>query len=112
MKDFVTIYGSLLTLLILGIGYFIKRVYDLKAKKIEAKHSLFQQNKIAAIVNFFEVYSKVDSMWHRFPIYNVINRQITVTEIDNLLLPLDNLQTSILQLSLYLTKEELKPYDL
>ena len=111
MKDFITTYASYITLVILGLGYFIKRVYDLKTKKIDAKHSLFQQNKISAIIQFFSVYSKVDSMWHSFPIHQVLDRKFSLDEIDKKLLPLSELKISILQLTLYLCKEEINPFE-
>jgi hypothetical protein len=93
-KDLFTTYGSFATLILLGLGYFIKRKYDLKSRKIETKYALeskkiennyffFQEGRIKAISRFFDNYSKVERMWHSFSIHKVIERELSASELDN-----------------------------
>ena len=43
IADLFTTYWSQMTLILLGVGYFFKRWFDNKSKKIEINHSIYQQ---------------------------------------------------------------------
>ena len=46
-KDEILIkYWSQISLFLLFIGYFIKRLFDLMTKKIEVNYALYQENMI------------------------------------------------------------------
>ncbi len=62
IEELFTTYWSQVTLLIIGIGYFIKRIFDQKSKKLEINHSLFQQNRINAVSKFLSTYAKTELM--------------------------------------------------
>jgi hypothetical protein len=111
-KDFFATYGAYITILLGIIGYFIKRVYDLKSKKIEVSYTFFQQNKINAITKFFDSYAKAERMWHHFPIYRVLNKDIDANGLDKMIWPLMNeINMSINELTLYLEQEELNKFN-
>ena len=102
IKELLTIYWGQITVLLLGLGYFIKRYFDSKSKKLEINHSLFQQNKINAISTFFYNYAKVESTWFGLKIYDVLDRKMTVDEIDNIIWPpINDLKKSVLELKIY-----------
>jgi len=110
-KELFTTYGSFMTLILVGLGYFIKRYYDLKSKKHETSYSFFQQNKLSAIIKFFDNYSKVERMWHHFPIYRVLSKEMNADQIDELIWPfLNSIKVSISELTIYLNEEEIKPF--
>ena len=60
LSDLFTTYFPQVTLILGAVAslgfYFIKRGYDLKSKKVEIKHSIFQQNKLDSIKSFFSEY--------------------------------------------------------
>ncbi len=55
-KDILTIYWAQTVLIIAALGFLIKRVLDLRTKKIEAKQTLFQQNRNTVIMRFMDNY--------------------------------------------------------
>ena len=112
-KDLFTTYGSYPTLIILGIGYLIKRIYDLKSKKIEVHYSLFQTEKLKEITNFFTCYEKALVMWHKFSIHHVMDGHLNATALDEIIwAPMNNLKIATIELHLYLNDDQLKPYEL
>lgn len=99
--------ASQVPIFLLAISYFVKRYYDLKSKKVEVNHSLFQQNKINAISGFFANYAKVDHMWHKLSIFEVLERKIPVKEMDEIIWPpINDLKRSTLELKIYFKPEE------
>ena len=82
-----TTYGSFVTLALLGIGYLIKRVFDLKSRKVEAHYAFFQQNKINAIKSFFDSYGETERMWHGFPVQALTEKNYTAKEMDAMVWP-------------------------
>lgn len=95
---------SQVPIFLLAISYFIKRYYDLKTKKVELNHSLFQQNRISAINNFYSNYAKVEFMWHELSINDILEYKILPKEIDKVIWPpLNDLKKSVLELKVYLT---------
>lgn len=109
LEKLVTTYGSLITLILIGIGYFIKRSYDLKSKKVETSFSFFQQKKLDTIITFLENYSEAEKMWHRFPVYKV--NAMTLDQLEEMIWPiLHSLKVSLFELDIFLNEEEMKPY--
>lgn len=112
IKEILTTYWSQSVLIILGIAYFVKRLFDSKAKKIEIKYSLFQQNRIIAVNTFFLNYAKVEFMWHKLPYYAILNHKMTPEEIDEIIWPpLYDLKKSIFELKIYFDANEHKYFN-
>ena len=100
--DLLTTYWSQITLVFLAIGYFIKRIFDDKSKKLEITYSLFQQNRINAVNNFFSNYTKVEFLWNQLPIRDVLSHKITAKDLDLLIQPpINDLKRSIFELKIY-----------
>ncbi len=102
LKELLTTYWSQVTLLLLGIAFFIKRLFDNKSKKVEINHSLFQQNKIDTVNNYFKNYARVELMWRQIQTWKIFSREVSTVEMDNIIWPpLNDLKQSILELKLY-----------
>lgn len=102
IKDIFTTYWSQATLLLLGLGFLIKRLLDIKSKKLEINHSLFQQNILELVNKFSANYKKVELMWHQIAIYDVIDRKLTAKQLDNIVFPVMNdLDETIQELRMY-----------
>jgi hypothetical protein len=112
IDQFIIKYWSQITLALVAIGFAIRSIIELRNRKREIRFSLFQEKKIEAIVRFMERYNAVESMWHTFPIYRVVDFNITTDELDKLVQPLFKLGNSQTELIIYLTKEERQPFDL
>ena len=103
---------SQIPLYLLAISYFVKRYFDLRSKKVEVNHSLFQQNTITAVNNFFQCYAKVELMWNQFQIWNMLSNKLTSTKIDNFVWPpLNSLKQSTLELQIYFDSNVHKLFD-
>jgi hypothetical protein len=101
-QDLLTTYWSQVTLLLLTVGYFIKRIFDNKSKKLEISYSLFQQNRINTVNNFFSNYAKVEFMWHKLPHSDILSHKMPGKEIDQIIWPqLNDLKQSVLELKMY-----------
>jgi hypothetical protein len=112
IKELLTTYWSQVTLLLLAIGYLLKRLLDLKSKKTEINHSLFQQNRLMAIKSYFSSYSKVELMWNQLAVFEIFDRKLTAKEIDAIIFPyLNTLQEVTLELKLYLEDDIHKYYE-
>lgn len=106
IEELFTTYWSQVTLLLVGVGYFIKRVFDQKSKKLEINHSLFQQNRIVAVSNFLSAYGKTELMWREIAIYKILSDAIEVNQIDNIIWPpLNELKKTVLELKIYFEGE-------
>ncbi len=111
ITDLLTTYWSQLTLLLLGTGYFIKRLFDLKSRKKEINHSLFQQNRINSLNSFFSVYAKTELIWTDLAIYEILKHEISAKELDNLVGPtINDLKMNILQLQIYFEYKDYKHF--
>jgi len=107
-----TTYWSQLTLLLLAIGYIVKSFLDSRSKKIETTHSLFQQNKIRVINDFFQNYAKVELMWNNLPIHEILRHELNFNEIENFTLPtLTELGKTTMLLKLYTNSKECKDFE-
>jgi hypothetical protein len=106
-KELFTTYWSQVTLLLIGIGYFIKRGFDIKTRKIEVNHSLYQQNRLSTVNRFFENYAKAEMMWNQIAIYDILSRKFAPKEIDKLIFPtLNELDKNLLELMIYFDESD------
>lgn len=107
-----TDYWSQITLLLLAVSYFIKRVFDVKSKKTEINHTLFQQNRINGVSEFFKNYAKVELMWKQLEIWNILAKKIPSSQMDEIIFPpLRDLRQSVLNLRIYFDKEQHKDFE-
>jgi len=116
--DLLTTYWSQVTLVLLGIGYFIKLGFSNKSKKIEINHSLFQQNRIETINRFFESYSESVNMWKEISLERIFpddyysKNKYTITDMDNMTRPiLNQLDINLLQLKVYFEEKYYKHFE-
>jgi hypothetical protein len=108
IEKLLTVYWSQTTLFIVAIAYFIKRVFDNKSKKMEINHSLFQENRLKVISNFYTHYAKTTFLWHHLAIYDVLSNKLSAKEIDDLIWPiLDDLKKSQMELQIYFDDQEM-----
>ncbi len=99
---FIIIYWDKILILTGVFGYFGKRFFDLKSKKLEINHSLFQQNRITAVSLFLMDYSRTVLMWQQIAVYKILANELSVSEIDNIIwTPLNDLKKSVLTLRIY-----------
>lgn len=111
-KEILTTYWSQFTLLLLAMGYLIKRVFDLKSKKIEINHTIFQQKKLESINVFFTAYAKVEQMWVKFPILKALKGELNAKEIDKMILPdMNELRRCMLELQIYFDENTHKNFN-
>lgn len=116
IKDLLTIYWSQFVLIIIAFGslifYFIKRHYDNLSKKIEINHSLFQQNRLNAVNEFYKNYSNAKLLLRQLTIYDIISRKIEPKEIDKIVIPvLNELDKSHLELKIYFEGKEFNYFN-
>lgn len=112
IKDILTTYWSQSVLLILGIAYFVKRLFDNKSKKIEIKYSLFQQSRITAVNIFFSNYAKVEFMWHKLAYWDILEHKIPAEQMDEAIWPpLYALKQSVFELKIYFAANDHKYFD-
>lgn len=106
-----TILVSQIPVLLLGIGYFIKRIFDTKSKKIEINHTLFQQNRLLAINRFFESYAKAETKFNQIEIYQIVRRETNPDELNKIVLPtLNELDSSLFELRIYFDESALEKF--
>ena len=102
----LNINSQTLILLFGLLGYFVKRFFDFKTKKLEINHSLIQQNRINAVSTFLLDYSKTVLMWQQLSVYKILTNELSVAEIDSIILtPLNDLKRSVLVLRIYFDGE-------
>lgn len=107
LEKIFSLYWSQITFLLLGIGFLIKNYIDLKSKKLEINHNLFQQKKLESVNTFFSNYALTERMWEELPIYKIMERKLTPKEIDDYILPnLNQLRKNTLELKIYFKKNE------
>lgn len=81
LKDLFTTYWSQVTLILLAIGYLLKRLLNNKSRKMEINHSLYQQNRILTLKSYFSNYAKAELMWQQLSIYEILEHKMTAKEI-------------------------------
>ncbi|RZK06554.1 MAG: hypothetical protein EOO46_15175 [Flavobacterium sp.] len=65
LKDILTTYWAQTVLLLATLGFLIKRLFDLRTKRIEMKQSLFQQNRNIAIIRFIDAYVGLQGLYRQ-----------------------------------------------
>lgn len=95
-------------LIIIGIiGFFGRYFWELKAKKREQNHSIFQDKKMSAIQEFFISLKEYEEMIRTLSIIDVFTEKINVNDIDNHINPaLFKLDTNVKMLEIFLTPKE------
>jgi hypothetical protein len=112
IEEVFTTYWSQVTILLFAIAYFIKRIFDLKSKKLEINHSLFQQNKINTVNDYFKNYARAELMWQQLQIWNILSNKLTAADMDKYIWPpLRDLKQSVLELHLYFEDDLHKPFS-
>jgi len=107
IEDLFTIYWSQVTLILLVVGYFFKRWFDNKSKKIEINHAIYQQHRITAINSFFEAYSKAEQMWSYLEIYEILQNDLSAKSIDKIIFPpLNELTKTSLIMNVYFSNNQ------
>ncbi|NLX72412.1 MAG: hypothetical protein GXY94_03800 [Bacteroidales bacterium] len=111
--ELLTTYWSQVLIVLAGLGYLLKRILDIRSKKTETNHSLFQQNKISSINRFFENYSKSELMWNQIAIYDILERKLSPKEIDKIIFPvLNELDKNLLELMIYFDEKEIRDFKI
>lgn len=112
LVDLLTTYWSQVTLLFFGLGFLIKRSLDLKSKKLEINHTIFQNQRLEAVNSFFENYSKSEIMWNSIAIWDILNHKVSAIELDQLVFPtLNDLKKNGLELKIYIGEGDFKLID-
>ena len=112
ISELFTTYWSQFTLILLGIGYFVKRLFDNISNKREINHNLFQQNRIDSLNRFFKAYSKTKQMWTSIAIWDVLDHKLSAKELDNIVFPLLNdLEASVMELQIYLKEKDHRSFE-
>ena len=111
--ELLTTYWSQVLIVLAGLGYLLKRILDLRSKKTETNHSLFQQNRLSAVNRFFDNYSKSELMWNQIAIYDILERKLSAKEIDKIIFPvLNELDKNVLELMIYFNEKEMQNFKL
>ena len=109
IQELLTTYWSQFTLLLLGVGYFIKRIFDNISNKREINHNLFQQHRLNTINKFFTSYAKTERMWNDLSVIPIFEYKISTKEMDKIIFPsIDQLRMNILELQIYFPEKEHK----
>ena len=107
IEEIFTKYWGQTTLILLGFAYFVKRILDNISKKKEINHTLFQEKRLEVSRDFFLAYAETKQMWNSIGIYNILNNQVSIKELDDIIIPvLNNLEKTILELEIYFDEAE------
>ena len=113
LKDLLTTYWSQMTLLLLAVGYFVKRIFDNKSKKIEINHSLLQQNRISSLNKFFANYTIVELLWNQIELFNILSKKIEPKEIDAIVFPpINDLKKSLLEMKILFNRNDFSQFEI
>jgi hypothetical protein len=112
LEKIFTTYWSQVTLILVGLGYFIKRLFDNNSKKQEINHSLFQNKKLEAVNSFFSTYAKSKQMWTHIKIYQILRNEFSPSEIDAMIFPtLNELNKNVIELQIYFDERSHKEFE-
>jgi len=112
IKDILTTYWSQTTIILLAIGFVVRSYTDLKAKKTEINHNLFQEKKMESVNKFFSNTATTIQMWKNLPVIPILENHYTSKEIDKLIFPeLNELRRNVFELKIYFDKKEHLEYD-
>jgi len=107
LEQIFTTYWSQTTLLLLGIAYIIKRIIELRSKKTEINHNLFQQKRLEAANTFFSNCATTERMWKDIPIYNILENKMSSKEIDAYIFPhLNEVRRNVFELQIYFDSKD------
>jgi hypothetical protein len=107
-KELATTYSGVTIAVIALVGYFIKRVYDLKSKKVEIRYSLFQQNKITALTYFVSSYVHMDKLMYKMWVDGELSvPSVLESELES---GVENFRIALNQLNLYLSPIEMNEF--
>lgn len=85
LKDILTTYWAQTVLVTATIEFLLKRVLELRAKKIEEKQSLFQTNRNAVIMRFMDNYVQLQGLYRQILDVNFDVKKIESDEFIKLL---------------------------
>src|SRR5690349_15707293 len=98
----LTLYWPQTTLIILGIGFLIKRGIDNKYKKIEIDYTIFQQKKLEYLQRFITAYSNYQQVWRGINLDEAASKSISAEDLDNIIEPAyKDLKNSVFELQIY-----------
>ena len=104
-------YGFQFASITAVITFFVTRYFNIKDKKIELKHGLYQELKVQSINNFIECYSTSELCWVQIPYYEILGNELSAKQIDDLTIPTFNSFTaSYYKLFIILDEEELPEF--
>lgn len=112
IEKLFTEYWSQFTLLLIGFGYFIKRIFDNISKRQEINHSLFQHKKLEVANSFFSTYAKAELIFTHIKIYQILRNEFTPSEIDEMVFPtINELKKNLIELQIYLDEINHKKFE-
>lgn len=112
VKEILTVYWPQTVLIVASLGYLVKRIFDLRSKKIEQKHSLFQQNRMNAIMEFINCYLKLEHNYKMIQSGVISLNKISMTEVQELFSKrFTDLYSAYFFLKFYLEPLELARYS-
>ena len=74
--------GTLLLALVGLIGYFIKRIFDLKSKKVEIKFNIYHQAKLKYMIEFQSSYFSFVKSLDNYSEDFINKKQVSISEFD------------------------------
>ena len=111
LREIFTTYWSQATLILVGIGYFIKRLLDNASKKSEINHTLFQQKRLESVNNFFTTCARTEQMWISIALWDILENKVLAKDIDEMIYPhLNELKRNVLELQIYFQEKDHKPF--
>ena len=110
-KDILTTYWAQTILILAALGYFIKRILDLRAKKIAEKQRLFQQERQLAIVKFMKIYIDLQKLFRKLiPARTNITTILNTDFVEDISNGLEELYAAYFLFKLYLDPLEASRY--
>ena len=111
LKELLTTYWSQTILIIGGISYIIKLSFDLRSKKIELKHSLFEQNRVNSITKFLGAYLDLEQNYKLIPEGRLKLSSLSTEKYDEIFLKKNGeMYSAYFYLKMYLEPLELVRY--
>ncbi|BDD12675.1 hypothetical protein FUAX_51070 (plasmid) [Fulvitalea axinellae] len=106
-------YWNQTLLLLTFFGISLKMIFTFYLKKREVSHGIVYQNRMEAVIRFFNAFAEVKSMWQKLPIFKILNKELNPDEVDKQVQPpLNRLEASILELQIYFDGEMFAKFEL
>jgi hypothetical protein len=113
IEQIFTTYWSQTTLLLVSLGFIIKSFIDLRSKKTEINHNLFQQKRLESANIFFSNCATTERMWKDIPIYDILENKLTSKEIDAYIFPhVNEVRRNVFELRIYFDAKEHNDFQL